>query len=88
VEKVTEFMKRFPQIKGTMEGHTDNIASAKYNIILSQRRADGVVKTLVEKYGIDKSRLKVKGYGLTKPIADDKTIKDRQKNRRTMANFG
>jgi len=88
VEKVANFMKRFPQIKGTIEGHTDNIASAKYNVKLSQRRAEGVVKMLVEKYGIDKSRLTAKGYGLTKPIADNKTAEGRQKNRRTMANFG
>jgi OOP family OmpA-OmpF porin len=88
VEKVANFMKRFPQIKGTIEGHTDNIASAKYNVKLSQRRAEGVVKMLVEKYGIDNSRLKAKGYGLTKPIADNKTVEGRQKNRRTMANFG
>jgi OOP family OmpA-OmpF porin len=81
-------MKRFPQIKGTIEGHTDNIATAKYNVKLSQRRAAGVVKMLVEKFGIDKSRLTAKGYGLTKPIADNKTAEGRQKNRRTMANFG
>ena len=88
VEKVANFMKRFPQIKGTIEGHTDNIASAKYNVKLSQRRAEGVVKMLVQKYGIDKSRLKAMGYRLTKPIADNKTAEGRQKNRRTMANFG
>jgi len=88
VEKVANFMKRFPQIKGTIEGHTDNIATAKYNVKLSQRRAEGVVKMLVEKYGIDKSRLTAKGYGLTKPIADNKTAAGRQKNRRTVANFG
>lgn len=88
VEKVANFMKRFPQIKGTIEGHTDNVASAKYNQKLSQRRANGVVKMLVEKYGIDKSRLKAKGYGLTRPIADNKTKEGRQKNRRTVANFG
>ncbi|HTP64257.1 MAG TPA: OmpA family protein [Geobacteraceae bacterium] len=88
VEKVADFMKRFPQIKGTIEGHTDNVASAQYNIKLSQRRADGVVKMLVEKYGIDKSRLTAKGYGLTKPIADNGTKEGRQKNRRTVANFG
>ena len=88
VEKVAKFMKRFPQIKGTIEGHTDNIATAKYNVKLSQRRAEGVVKMLVQKFGIDKSRLAAKGYGLTKPIADNKTVEGRQKNRRTMANFG
>jgi len=88
VEKVANFMKRFPQIKGTIEGHTDNIASAKYNMKLSQRRAEGVVKMLVEKYGINKSRLAAKGYGLTRPIVDNKTAEGRQKNRRTVANFG
>ncbi len=88
VEKVANFMKRFPQIKGTIEGHTDNVASAKYNIKLSQKRAEGVVKMLVEKYGIDKSRLTAKGYGLTRPIADNRTKEGRQKNRRTVANFG
>ena len=88
VEKVANFMKRFPQIKGTIEGHTDNIARAKYNLKLSQRRAAGVVNMLVDKYGIDKSRLAAKGYGLTKPIASNKTAEGRQKNRRTVANFG
>jgi OOP family OmpA-OmpF porin len=88
IEKVANFMKRFPQIKGTIEGYTDNIASANYNMKLSQRRAEGIVKMLVDKYGIDKSRLTAKGYGLTKPIASNKTAEGRQKNRRIMANFG
>ena len=88
VKKVADFMKKFPQIKGTIEGYTDNIASAKYNMKLSQRRAEGVVEMLVGQYGIDKPRLKAKGYGLTKPVADNKTTEGRQKNRRTMANFG
>ena len=88
VKKVADFMKKFPQIKGTIEGHTDNIASAKYNVKLSQRRADGVVKMLVGKYGIKLSRLAEKGYGSTRPIADNKTAEGRQKNRRIVANFG
>jgi len=88
VEKVADFMKKYPQVKGTIEGNTDNVGTAKYNLKLSQRRAEVVVKLLVDKYGIDKSRLSAKGYGLTKPIADNKTPEGRQKNRRTMANFG
>jgi len=88
VEKVADFMKRFPEQKGTIEGHTDSNASAKYNLKLSQRRAESVVKMLVEKYGIDKSRLTAKGYGESKPIADNKTKEGRQKNRRILANFG
>lgn len=88
VEKVANFMKRFPHIKGVIEGFTDNVASAKYNMKLSQRRAEGVVKMLVQKYGIDKSRLSAKGFGLTRPIASNKTAEGRQKNRRTIADFG
>jgi OmpA-OmpF porin, OOP family len=88
VEKVADFMKTYPQVKGTIEGHTDNVASAGYNLKLSQRRAESIVNMLVEKYGIDESRLTARGYGLTKPIASNKTKEGRQKNRRTVANFG
>jgi OmpA-OmpF porin, OOP family len=88
VKKVADFMKKFPEQKGTIEGHTDSNASDKYNEKLSQRRAESVVNMLVEKYGIDKSRLTAKGYGESKPIADNKTKEGRQKNRRILANFG
>lgn len=88
VEQVAEFMKKNPSAKGTIEGHTDNVGSADYNQNLSQRRAESVVKMLVEKYGISKSRLSAKGYGLTRPIADNKTEEGKKKNRRTVANFG
>jgi OmpA-OmpF porin, OOP family len=88
VEKVANFMEKYPQVKGTIEGHTDSVGSAKYNLKLSQRRAESVLNMLVEKYGINKSRLSAKGYGLTRPIADNRTVEGRQKNRRTVANFG
>lgn len=88
VEKVADFMKRFPQVRGTIEGHTDSVASAGYNLKLSQRRAESVVNMLVDKYGIEGSRLMAKGYGLTKPVADNRTKEGRQKNRRIVANFG
>jgi outer membrane protein OmpA-like peptidoglycan-associated protein len=88
VEKVADFMKKYPQIKGTIEGHTDNVGSAQYNMKLSQRRAESIVKMLVDKYDIDKTRLTARGYGLTKPVATNKTGEGRQKNRRTIANFG
>jgi len=81
-------MKKFPEQKGSNEGHTDSNASDKYNVKLSQRRTESVVKMLVEKYGIDKSRLTAKGYGESQPIADNKTKEGRQKNRRIVANFG
>jgi outer membrane protein OmpA-like peptidoglycan-associated protein len=88
VEKVADFMKKYPQLKGIIEGHTDNVGGADYNVKLSQRRADSVANMLVEKYGIDRSRLSSKGYGMTRPVADNTTTEGRQKNRRTVADFG
>jgi OmpA-OmpF porin, OOP family len=78
-------MKKYPDIKILIEGHTDNVGSAKYNEKLSQQRADAVKKNLVDKYGIEASRLGTKGYGLTKPIASNATKEGRQKNRRVEA---
>jgi OmpA-OmpF porin, OOP family len=62
-------------------GHTDNVGPADQNRALSQKRADAVVKYLVDK-GVDKTRLTAKGYGPDKPIADNKDSKGKQKNRR------
>lgn len=88
IAKVARFMKDYPQTKGVIEGHTDSRGGAAYNLKLSQRRAESVKAYLVKHFGIDASRLDAKGYGLTKPIADNKTEAGRQKNRRTIANFG
>jgi outer membrane protein OmpA-like peptidoglycan-associated protein len=88
VKKVANFMEKYPQVKGTIEGYTDSVGSAQYNLRLSQRRAESVVNMLVEKYGINVSRLSAIGYGSTRPIADNQTKEGRQINRRTVANFG
>jgi len=88
VKKVANFMEKYPEVKGTIEGYTDSVGSAQYNLRLSQRRAESVVNMLVEKYGINESRLSAKGYGVARPIADNKTKEGRQMNRRTVANFG
>lgn len=85
--KVADFMKKYPSVTTTIEGHTDSVGSAKYNMKLSQRRADSVMNYLVKNFGIEPSRLKAKGYGLTKPVADNKTAAGRAQNRRTVAAF-
>jgi OOP family OmpA-OmpF porin len=64
-----------------VEGHTDSIASDDYNQALSERRARAVAKWL-DDYGIDGSRLTAKGYGESKPVAENDTAAGRQKNRR------
>ncbi|MFI5295783.1 MAG: OmpA family protein [Thermodesulfovibrionales bacterium] len=85
IAKVGDFMKKYPTTTATIEGHTDNIASAEYNMALSQRRAESVVNYLADKFGIERSRLRAKGYGLTRPIADNSTDEGKQKNRRIEA---
>ncbi len=88
IAKVANLMKEYPQLKGVIEGHTDNRGGKAYNEKLSERRAQSVKNYLVKHFGIDPERLGVKGYGFSKPIADNATDEGRQKNRRIVANFG
>jgi OmpA-OmpF porin, OOP family len=80
-----DVLKKYPDLNVTIEGFTDSVGSAQYNKKLSQRRAESVKKYLVDKLGIDASRLKAVGYGLEKPIASNKTEEGRKKNRRVEA---
>jgi len=85
VNKVGEYMKTYPTTTAVIEGHTDNIGGAEFNMKLSQKRAENVVNYLVEKFGIERSRLSAKGYGFTRRIAYNNTPEGRQKNRRINA---
>ncbi|WP_246357347.1 OmpA family protein [Pyxidicoccus fallax] len=82
LDNVASILKSHPEVeKVRVEGHTDNTGSADYNLDLSQRRADAVVKYLVGK-GVAAERLEAKGFGPAQPIADNKTKDGRAKNRR------
>lgn len=65
-----------------VDGHTDNIGSAGYNMELSLKRAISVASYLIAREGIDPSRLFVKGLGKSKAIADNATAEGRKLNRR------
>jgi peptidoglycan-associated lipoprotein len=65
----------------TLVGHTDSKGSAKYNMLLSQRRAQEVKDYLVA-HGIKQERVIVNFYGLSRPIASNDTEEGRAKNRR------
>ncbi|MCX5811629.1 MAG: SUMF1/EgtB/PvdO family nonheme iron enzyme [Proteobacteria bacterium] len=82
IKRFAEVMKKYPDMKVQIEGHTCIIGGAKYNLRLSQRRADSVRKYLIQKFGIEPSRLTAKGYGLSRPIASNKTAEGRKQNRR------
>jgi hypothetical protein len=66
---------------GEVQGHTDNQGPDDYNMRLSERRADAVVAYLVH-HGVAAGRLVAKGYGVTRPIVDNRTASSRAKNRR------
>lgn len=86
VAKVGNFMKKYPTTTAVIEGYSDNVGDDDYNMQLSQRRAESVVKSLEDNFGIDPSRLSAKGYGKTRPTTDSSTSDaGRQKNRRINA---
>ncbi len=85
IKKVADFMKENPQVTAMIEGHTDSVGSRSANIKLSRSRAASVKNYLISKFGIGADRLKSAGYGPDKPIADNKTLEGRQKNRRVQA---
>jgi len=71
-----------PSVKIEIGGHTDNVGKPADNLQLSNNRARAVVNYLVSK-GIAIARLTAKGYGESKPVADNKTEQGRAANRRT-----
>ena len=81
IEKVADYMKKNPNARFEVQGHTDNQGSDKVNDPLSQQRAEAVVKALEEK-GVDPFNLRAVGKGAHEPVADNKTDEGRAKNRR------
>ena len=85
IKRVADFMKAYPETNAVIEGHTDNVGKAEYNDRLSDARAKSVRQYLIDKFGIDASRITSAGYGMNKPIASNDTKEGRQKNRRVEA---
>ncbi len=81
LNRLLKLMQEKPTLKIRIEGHTDNVGSDKANNELSQNRANSVSQYLIDR-GVDANRIKVVGYGKSKPIADNRTEEGRQINRR------
>lgn len=82
IEELADFMKRHPEVVAEIEAHTDSMGAESYNQALSQRRAESVIRVLTERFGIPTERLVARGYGESKPIADNGTEAGRAANRR------
>jgi OOP family OmpA-OmpF porin len=81
VAQIVELLKGNPNLKLSIEGHTDNVGDAKSNKTLSEQRAKSVMDAIAQG-GIDRTRLSAVGYGQEKPVADNRTEEGRAKNRR------
>jgi outer membrane protein OmpA-like peptidoglycan-associated protein len=82
LNQIAKVLHENPKLELIIEGHTDNVGGAQFNLELSRKRADAVKRWLVDKVGISEVRLTTVGYGLSRPIADNSTEEGRAKNRR------
>lgn len=81
IAKAAEVLVKYPDTYITVEGHTDSTGTTEYNQKLSERRADAV-RGMLLRDGVPASRIGIKGYGESDPVADNSTPEGRQSNRR------
>ena len=81
INRIVQLMTENPDLKFSVEGHTDNTGKEASNQILSEQRSQAIVAKLVE-LGIAQDRLTAVGKGQNSPIADNNTDEGRAKNRR------
>ena len=86
LNQILNVLKKYPNSRFRIEGHTDSIGKRAKNMILSQNRADAVKVYLIQG-GIDAGRLESQGFGPDRPIASNKNKKGRELNRRVEINL-
>ena len=82
LDKNGQILNGNPNIRVEIGGHTDGKGSAAANQKISEKRAQSCKKYLMDKFNIPEKQMTTKGYGATKPVADNKTQEGRSKNRR------
>lgn len=82
LKEIGAMLTEHPELKLTIEGHTDDVGDAAANQALSEKRAVAVKAYLVAQHGIDESRLSATGLGESKPAAPNTTPEGQQQNRR------
>jgi outer membrane protein OmpA-like peptidoglycan-associated protein len=81
IEQIATVLKAHPDLKVSIEGHTDNVGTPQSNKTLSQQRAKSVMSAVAQK-GIAANRMTAVGWGQEKPIADNRSEEGKAKNRR------
>lgn len=85
IQRLADFMNEYKSTNVVIEGHSSAVGSSKYNLTLSQKRADAVKSVLVNKFNIEESRLASKGLGETQLISNGNSKADHEMNRRVVA---
>lgn len=83
LDKLIQLLVDNPKMVILISGHTDAVGKPADNLKLSNERAMAVVKYILASKKISKTRLQYKGFGATKPVADNKTEEGKAQNRRT-----
>ena len=81
LDRVASALRGQKNMNVEIDGYTDSTASAKFNLVLSQQRAESVKQYLIGQ-GIDGSRMSTQGFGDTRPLASNGTEAGRAQNRR------
>ncbi|MGE3162828.1 MAG: OmpA family protein [Burkholderiales bacterium] len=81
LDEAAATLARRGNVRVEVAGHTDSRGSAARNRVLSQQRAESVMRYLVSK-GVDPANLTARGYGPDSPVADNRTESGRAANRR------
>jgi OmpA-OmpF porin, OOP family len=81
LNEAVDILRRYPELRVEVAGHTDAVGAPAYNQALSERRARAVMEYLAAA-GIARERMTVRGYGPTEPVADNSTEQGRAQNRR------
>jgi outer membrane protein OmpA-like peptidoglycan-associated protein len=79
---ISTMLAAHPTLRLSIHGHTDNVGDAKDNAKLSERRAAAVRAALSAQYGVDESRLSIRGLGASTPVQPNTTPEGRYANRR------
>lgn len=82
LKEIADVLKKYPDFKVKIIGHTDSDGSDASNHTLSQKRAAAVKNALTKDFGIDESRMVTDGKGEAEPVGDNKTKEGKMQNRR------
>ncbi len=82
LEYIADIIGNYKGMRVEIQGHTDSVGDHRANVELSRKRAESVKEWLVSYGRVPAKRLEAKGFGPSRPIADNKTEKGRAKNRR------